>query len=55
MDLDLATIPSTGTRAELSTAVTLAHRAIVDNPRDADFHQLLSRALAAQVKAAAKP
>ena len=55
VDLDLATIPSTGTRAELSTAVTLAHRAIVDNPRDADFHQLLSRALAAQVKAAAKP
>ncbi len=54
MDLELATIPSTGTRPSWPTAVTLARRAITDNPRDADYHQLLARALAAQLKAAGK-
>ncbi len=53
VDLDLATIPSTGPRTDLSAAVTLARRAIVDNPRDADYRLILSRALAAQRKAAA--
>ncbi len=53
-DLELASIPSSSTRAELSAAVALLHKAIADNPRDSVYHQLLARAVAAERKAAAK-
>jgi putative inorganic carbon (HCO3(-)) transporter len=53
-DLELASIPSSSTRAELSAAVSLSDKAIEDNPRDSVYHQLLSQAMAAERKAAAK-
>jgi predicted Zn-dependent protease len=52
--MDLATLPSSSTTAELSEAVSLLRRAIMDNPRDATYHQLLAQALAAERKAAVK-
>jgi hypothetical protein len=52
--MDLATLPSSSTRDELSEAVSLLHRAIKDNPRDSDYHQLLTQALAAERRATAK-
>jgi hypothetical protein len=54
VDMDLATLPSSSTRDELSEAVSLLHRAIKDNPRDSDYHQLLTQALAAERRATAK-
>jgi hypothetical protein len=51
-DQELATLPSSSTRAELSEAVSLLRRAIKDNPRDSVYHQLLSQALTAERKAA---
>jgi hypothetical protein len=54
VDMDLATLPSSSTTAELSEAVSLLRRAIMDNPRDATYHQLLAQALAAERKAAVK-
>jgi hypothetical protein len=54
VDLELATIPSSSARTELSAAVALARQALVDNPRNSIYRQLLSHALAAQLKATAK-
>ena len=54
VDMELATLPSSSTTAELSEAVSLLHKAIKDNPRDSTYHQLLTQALAAERKAATK-
>ncbi len=54
MDQELATLPSSSTRAELSEAVSLLHKAIGDNPRDSVYRQLLAQILAAEQKAAAR-
>jgi hypothetical protein len=54
VDLELASVPSSGTTAELSAAVSLARKAIEDDPRDSNYHQLLSEAVAAKRKAAPK-
>lgn len=51
VDMELATLPSSSTRAELSEAVSLLRRAIEDNPRDSVYHQLLAQALTAERKA----
>jgi hypothetical protein len=54
VDQELATLPSSSTRAELSEAVSLLHKAIGDNPRDSVYRQLLAQILAAEQKAAAR-
>ena len=54
VDQELATLPSSGTRAELAEAVSLLRKAIEDNPRDSVYHQLLAQTLAAERKAGAK-
>ena len=54
VDLELASIPSSSTRTELSAAVSLARKAVEDDPRDSSYHQLLSEAVAAKRKAAPK-
>ena len=53
VDLELASTQSSSARAELDAAVSLSHQAIKDDPRDSDYHQLLSEVLAAERKEAA--